>query len=477
MTYNRLTPEMIVELRQKVGDAAVRADPETLAAHASDETRLVFQPELVVLPTSTEQVREIMLWASRHRIPVTPRAAASNVTGGALAIHGGVILSVMKMNRKLAIDERNLVAVVEPGVITRDLQCAAEDRGLFYPPDPSSFETCTIGGNVAEGAGGPHGLKYGTTKDYVLGLTAVLPNGEILQTGGRTRKNVVGYDLTHLFVGSEGTLGVITEITLRLVPKPKAIVTMLVPFENIEAAVSAAAAILRHGVVPAALEMSRGSVLLPQGPQGQAIAERTQAVLLIELDGNPLALEAERDEVGALCVGENALDVFVIDDNAKRQAIWDLRRGNWTRLVNGNAVIETLDPVVPLDKIVLFMRGVEAIKTRYQVPIYCGGHAGDGNVHTNIACKTDGPEIRERMGRAAKEVMALTLSMGGTIAGEHGIGCVKKDELAMELSQVSIGVQRGIKQLFDPLNIMNPGKVLPDDRKSCDPFIAGGTKG
>jgi FAD/FMN-containing dehydrogenase len=307
-----------------------------------------------------------------------------------------------------------------------------------------------------------------------MGLTVVLPNGEILQTGGKTRKGVVGYDLSHLFIGSEGTLGVITEIILRLVPKPKAIVTLLVPFENLESAVSSVAKILGHGIVPAALELSKGNVLLPQG---HAIAEKTQAVLLIELDGNPSALEEERDQIGDICLEEKALDVLMIEGKAKRKAIWDIRRSSWTKLVDSNAVLETLDPVVPLDKIVQYIRKVEEIEARYGVPIYCGGHAGDGNVHTNIACKTDSPKIRERMEHAAEEIMTLAVSMGGTIAGEHGIGCVKKDHIAMELSPVSISLQKGIKCLIDPLNIMNPGKFFPEEGgKSCSPFIAGGLR-
>ena len=474
MAYNRICAEMVQELRKRIGEGAVYVAPDKLVSYASDESKLVFQPELAVELTSTAQVRETMLWASKHRIPVTPRAAGSNVTGGALAIQGGVILSLMKMNRILEIDERNLIAVVEPGVITYDLQCAVEERGLYYPPDPSSFDTSTIGGNVAVGAGGPHCLKYGTTKDYVMGLTVVLPNGEILQTGGKTRKGVVGYDLSHLFIGSEGTLGVITEIILRLVPKPKAIVTLLVPFENLESAVSSVAKILGHGIVPAALELSKGNVLLPQG---HAIAEKTQAVLLIELDGNPSALEEERDQIGDICLEDKALDVLMIEGKAKRKAIWDIRRSSWTKLVDSNAVLETLDPVVPLDKIVQYIRKVEEIEARYGVPIYCGGHAGDGNVHTNIACKTDSPKIRERMEHAAEEIMTLAVSMGGTIAGEHGIGCVKKDHIAMELSPVSISLQKGIKRLIDPLNIMNPGKFFPEEGgKSCSPFIVGGLR-
>ncbi len=475
MAYNRVSPDRISELRQRVGEGAVYADPDKLISYASDESKLVYQPELVVEPTSTAQVQELMRWATKYRIPVTPRAAASNVTGGALAIHGGVVLSVMKMNRILEIDPRNLIAVVEPGVITYDLQCAVEEQGLSYPPDPSSFDTSTIGGNVAEGAGGPHCLKYGTTKDYVMGLTVVLPNGDLLQTGGRTRKGVVGYDLSHLFIGSEGTLGIMTEIVLRLVPKPKAVLTLLVPFEELEAAASAVAKILSHGIVPAAMELSKGSVLLPQG---HAMAEKTQAALLIELDGSPSALEEERDEIGDICVEEEALDVLVIEGKSKRKAIWDLRRNSWTNLVDSHAVLETLDPVVPLDKMAQYVRKVEEIEARHQVPIFCGGHAGDGNVHTNIASKVDTAEVRDRMNHAAEEIMALALSMGGTIAGEHGIGCVKIDHLTKELSPVSIHFQKGIKRLLDPLNIMNPGKVFPGKHTApCSPFIIGGIKG
>ena len=474
MNYNPVSPDMVSELKQRIGERAVYTDPDKLVAFASDESKLTYRPELVVEPTSTEQVCETMRWASRHRIPVTPRAAASNVTGGALALHGGIILSVMKMNRILEIDQRNLIAVVEPGIITYDLQCAVEEKGLYYPPDPSSFDTSTIGGNVAEGAGGPHCLKYGTTKDYVMGLTVVLPNGDLLNTGGRTRKGVVGYDLTYLFVGSEGTLGVITEITLKLVPLPKSVMTMLVPFETLESAASVVTGVLARGIVPAALELSKGNVLLPQGTQ---VAGKAQAVLLIELDGHPSALEMERDEISDICLEEKALDVLLVEGKAKRKAVWDIRRGGWTKLVDTNAVLETLDPVVPRDRMAEYVRKVEEIEARHNVPIFCGGHAGDGNVHTNIASKVDTPEIRERMKHAAEDIMALALSMGGTLAGEHGIGCVKIDHLVKELSPVSVYFQKGIKRLLDPAHIMNPGKVLPGEGgESCSPFIVGGLR-
>jgi glycolate oxidase len=457
---SKISPALIHELRQRIDPASVLLEDRELEGYASDESRLVYMPDLVVEPTSTKHIQETMAWATRHRIPVTPRGAGSNVTGGALAVSGGLVLSLMKMNQIIEIDPKNLLAAVEPGVITDDLQRLAEAQGLYYPPDPASMDTSTIGGNVAENAGGPHCLKYGTTKDYVLGLTVVLPNGEVLRTGVKTRKGVVGYDLTPLFIGAEGTLGVIAEIILRLLPKPRGIVTMLVLFEDLESAMSTAAVILGQGLVPAAIELTRGTDLLPKGV---AVGESVGAVLLIELDGNPQTLTAERDEIGDICLKEKALDVLVVEGKAKREALWETRRSSWTKLVERMAIVESLDPVVPLDKISDYVREVGQIETRYGVEITCGGHAGDGNVHTNVVSEIDNPHVRRQMRRAAGDIVSLALSLGGTIAGEHGIGFTKKEYVSRELSNTSILLQKQIKHLFDPLNIMNPGKILPED--------------
>jgi glycolate oxidase subunit GlcD len=457
----RISTEAVSELKERIDQGSIYLERERLEAHASDESKLVYMPDLVVEPTSPEEIQEVMAWATRHRIPVTPRAAASNVVGGALAVKGGVILSLMKMNRIIDIDPQNLIAVVEPGVITIDLQSAVETKGLYYPPDPASIDTSTIGGNVAEDAGGPHCLKYGTTKDYVLGLTVVLPDGRLFQTGGTTRKGVVGYDLTHLWVGSEGTLGVITRIILRLIPKPRSVATLLVPFRDVESAMETVARILRQGIVPAAIELLRmkfpsmSSETLPF-----AIPEGTQALLLIEIDGHPLTIEAGRDEIGDICLEEKALDVLVVEGTSKRQTLWENRRKAWSKLVEEMALVETLDPVIPLDSISRYVREVGKIEERHGVSILCAGHAGDGNIHTNLISEIDTPEIREKMKQAAGDIMSLALSMGGTIAGEHGIGFTKREYASMQLSETSMTLQRGIKRLVDPLNIMNPEKIF-----------------
>jgi glycolate oxidase subunit GlcD len=462
MTLSAISPEMVDELRQTIGESAVTSDPDKLQSFASDESKLVYPPELVVEPTSTDQVRDTMLWASKHRIPVTPRAAGSNVTGGALAIQGGVILSLMKMNRILEIDEGNLIAVVEPGIITLDFQRAVEAQGLYYPPDPSSIDTSTVGGNVAENAGGPHCLKYGTTKDYVLGLTVVLPSGDILRTGMKTRKGVVGYDLTPIFIGSEGTLGVLTEIVLRLLPRPQKVATLLAFFQTLESATSAVAGILGRGIIPAAAELipvKSLDLLTDKFPF--ALPKNVQALLLIELDGHPQAVTSERNEVGDVCFQAKAIDVVVAEGEAKRKTLWDVRRNIWTTLVEKKPLVESLDIVVPIRRITEYVNKVAEIESRYGINIHCLGHAGDGNIHTDIAMDVDTPELREKIRQASLEIMSLAISMGGTIAGEHGIGLTKKEFVTMELSPTSIALQKNLKRLFDPLNIMNPGKVLP----------------
>ena len=464
MTDRRITAEMIDDLTGRIGAGSVLTEPEKLTPFSSDESKLIYPPELVVEPVSTGHVQEILRWASRYRIPVTPRAAGSNVTGGALPVKGGVVLSLMKMNRTIEIDQQNLIAVVQPGIITYELQCAVEEKGLYYPPDPSSIDTSTIGGNVAENAGGPHCLKYGTTKDYVLGLTVVLPNGEILQTGVRTRKGVVGYDLTHLFIGSEGTLGVVTEIVLKLIPKPKRIVTLLAAFPDLETATSTVASILQTGIVPAAAELIpiKSLDLLPDGLPFP-LPRETGALLLIELDGHPEAVIAERDQAGDICMEKGSLDVFIAEGEAKRKTLWDTRRNIYTYMVERKALVESLDIVVPIDRISEYVRKVTEIEGRYNINIHCLGHAGDGNIHTDIVSDSDNPEVRKRIGDASQEIMALALSMKGTLSGEHGIGFTKKGYLPMELSTVSIQFQRALKRLIDPQNIMNPGKILPDE--------------
>ena len=456
--YNKVTSPMVAELCDLIGTSCVFKDPSKRKAYGGDESGLSFVPELVVEPDNVMQIQQLMVWATRHRIPVTPRAAASNVTGGALAVSGGVILSLMRLNQIIAIDPRNMTAVVQPGVITYDLQSAVRKQRLYYPPDPSSVKSSTIGGNIAEDAGGAHCLKYGTTKDYVRALTVVLPDGEILKTGTKTRKGVVGYDLTELFIGSEGTLGVIVEATLMLIPQPQEEITLLAVFDDTVKAMNTAASILESGIMPSCLDMMRGGALLPADMD---IKQKAANVLLIELDGHPAAVEDERDQLGQVCLEWGALDVLVVQSPNRRRDLWDQRRRSWTDLVEQTAYVHSLDPCVPLDKMAAFVDRVEQIKAKYKLELYFSGHVGDGNLHVNFAAETDTPEIRQEIETASGEILQLALSMGGTISGEHGIGYVKKKYVPLELSAVSLAIQRRIKQAVDPLNIMNPGKIFP----------------
>ena len=449
---------MVAELRDLIGANCVFNDALKREAYGRDESGLFFDPELVVEPDTIERIQQLMAWATRHRIPVTPRAAASNVTGGALAVKGGVILSLMRLNQIIAIDKRTMTAVVQPGVITCELQSAAREQRLYYPPDPSSVESSTIGGNIAENAGGAHCLKYGTTKDYILALTVVLPDGELLKTGTKTRKGVVGYDLTELFSGSEGTLGVIVEVTLMLIPQPREEITLLAVFDDTVKAMDVAAAILESGVMPSCLDMMRGGALLPAD---MPIKQKAANVLLIELDGHPVAVEDERDRVGAICLDRGALDVLVVTSESKRKDLWDKRRRSWTDLVEQTAYVSSLDPCVPLDKMAQIVGRVEEIKSQYGLTVYFSGHVGDGNLHVNFAADTDTPEIRQDIETASEEILKLALSLGGTISGEHGIGYIKKKYVPLELSAVSLAIQKKIKRALDPLNIMNPEKIFP----------------
>ena len=457
--YNKITSPMVTELGDLIGRDCMFNDPAKRLAYGRDESGLSFIPEMVVEPGSIKQIQQLMAWATRHRVPVTPRAAASNVTGGALAVKGGVILSLMRLNQLIAIDRRNMTANVQPGVITYDLQSAARQQRLYYPPDPSSVKSSTIGGNIAEDAGGAHCLKYGTTKDYVRALTVVLPDGKLLKTGTRTRKGVVGYDLTELFIGSEGTLGVIVEATLMLIPQPQEEITLLAVFDDTVKAMNTAAAVLESGVLPSCLDMMRGGALLPAD---MAIKQKAANVLLIELDGHPAAVEDERDHIGQVCLDRGALDVLVVQGESKRKDLWDQRRRSWTDLVEQTAYVYSLDPCVPLDKMAQFVDKVEQIKTEYDLQVFFSGHVGDGNLHVNFAADTDTPEIRQDIATASEEILKLALALGGTISGEHGIGYDKKKYVPLELSAVSLAVQKGIKQVLDPLNIMNPEKIFPE---------------
>lgn len=464
--FGRVSEAIVRELRSLTGDPDVLVDDESLRRYASDETEdCVFLPEVVVRPATVEQVSAVMRIATRERIPVTPRGAGTGLSGGALAVHGGILLGMERFNRILEIDTNDLQAEVEPGVITQLFQEEVEKRGLFYPPDPASRGSCHIGGNLAECAGGPRAVKYGVTKDYVLGLEAVLPTGEVLRTGGRTLKNVTGYNLTQLLVGSEGTLAVITKARLRLIPLPPARKVMLVSFASLEAAAGAVAAIFQAGVVPSALEfMERSAVRAAEERQGKRFPNGdAEAQLFVEVDGSSDdALTADASAIAAVVERHGATGVLLAEERGKMADVWNLRRGIG-EAVKSISPYKEEDTVVPRTRLPELVRGVKQICGRYGMTSICYGHAGDGNVHVNILKdRLDDAAWERTAGAAVREIFALAVSLGGTISGEHGIGWSQKSYLPMALGESEIRLMRGIKHLFDPAGILNPGKIFPD---------------
>ena len=464
--YNKVNAGILEALRQIVGEENVLSDATALEPYTHDETvGLRADPEVVVRVTSTAQVSAVFRLAQRERVPVTPRGEGYGLSGGAVAVHGGIVLSLEKMNRILEIDKENLMITVEPGVITGDIHRAVEAEGLFYPPDPASMDSCSIGGNVAEGAGGPRAVKYGVTKDYVCGVEAVLPSGEVIRSGGKLVKNVTGYNLVQLLVGSEGTLAVMTEIVLRLLPLPKVQVDLLVPFDDFQAAADTVSDIIAHRVVPATIEfMEQDSVLAVEKLLGKEVPYHDAAAhLLIQLDGNQQeAVDAEFEIVGDLCLEHGARDVLVARDRPTRDRLWEARRMIIDALNHECPVNHMEDVVVPRARIPALLQGIKALGAQHEVRIICFGHVGDGNVHVNVL--KDGiaderwPALVETLSDA---IYRLTLSLAGMITGEHGIGATRRGYLSLALGDAQVEVMRGIKDAFDPNRILNPGKILP----------------
>lgn len=459
---NPITPEIAELIRKAVGPEAVIIDADRLEPFGRDATDLAIAPELVVEPVCVEQIQALLRLANQLRFSVTPRGLGTGLAGGAVAVHGGVVLSMAKMNRILSIDPDNLIAVVEPGVLNLDLKNAAEARGLFYPPDPASLDTCSIGGNAATNAGGPRCVKYGTTRDYVLGLDAVLPTGELIRAGVETRKGVVGYDLVHLLVGSEGTLGVITRLILKLIPRPPALTTLVALFPDLPSAMRAVSLMLQRGHIPSAVEFLDHNCLSLVGDllpfEGVLNAG---AFLLVEIDGAPEALEKEVEGIGEICMETESMDVLLAPDAYRRSKMWDVRREVSLRIEHGSTLYSSHDIVVPLARISEFVLGLPALERQYGLKIYSFGHAGDGNIHLNISGNS--LDLRERAEELTGVILERVIAMGGTISGEHGIGYTKKRYLPLELSSESIRLQKGIKRLFDPNMILNPGKLFDGD--------------
>ena len=460
-----LPSEFLDALRTTVGAAFVRVDETSLQTYGADALKRGHPPDAVVSPEGADQISAVVRLCAAHRVPFVPRGGGTGYTGGSVPVRGGVVISLERMNRILEIDEENLVAVVEPNVITGDLQAAVEKLGLFYPPDPASLKTSVVGGNVAECAGGPRAFKYGTTKQYVLGLQAVLPNGEVIETGGKVVKNVVGYDLTHLLVGSEGTLAIITRVILRLVPKPPVQSTLRATFATVEAAARAVTNVIRARVVPAALEIIDGDSLEAVAAylQVRSLApEGTAALLLLEVDGIAEAVAEEARRCEQACRDAGATEILRARDETEREELWRVRRELSFSLRTITPIKFNHDVVVPKGRIPQLFALVARIKRDYRLRIPCFGHAGDGNIHVNIMV-TPNDEAELRRAHDAEQVLFEgVVALEGSISGEHGIGFAKAKYLPIELDAETIAAMKRVKQAFDPEGLLNPGKIFPE---------------
>ena len=465
VAYKKINNEDRSYFQSVVGDSNIFYSEEVLKEYSHDETEdLSFLPEVVVKPQNTSQISEIMKYCNSQNIPVTPCGARTGLSGGSLPVESGLVLSLEKLNSIVEIDERNLQATVEPGVINEVFQNEVKEKSLFYPPDPASKGSCMLGGNIAENAGGPKALKYGVTKDYVLNLEVVIPTGEIIWTGANVLKNSTGYNLTQLMVGSEGTLGIITKIIFRLIPLPTKDITMLVPFNSAEKACEAVSAVFRAGITPSALEFVERDAIdwtMKYADISVTISEETKAHLLIEVDGNDMdILYSDCEKIASVMDKFECGDILLADSNSEKENLWKLRR-SVGEAVKSNSIYKEQDTVVPRSELAKLLKGVKEIGNKYGFKSVCYGHAGDGNLHVNII-KGDMTDENwdNELPKGIREIFHLTKDLGGTISGEHGIGLVQKDYMDIVFSDKEIELQKGIKKIFDPNNILNPAKIF-----------------
>ncbi len=463
----------IVSVLEKELGAAAIVGPghERLDDYGRDESPLpeFFPPECAVLVESTEQAAAVLRICAERKVPVTPRGAGSGMCGGALPVAGGVVLSTEKMQRIKEIDPGDLVAVVEPGVVTGVLQSQVEEQGLFYPPDPASLEFCSIGGNAATNAGGPRAFKYGVTREYVLGLEVALMGGEVLRCGRRTAKGVTGYDLVAGFVGTEGTFGVITELVVKLLPKPPAAATVLGVFADVPAAGSAISMLLRGGLRPRVLELAdKASIDHIRAKSRYRFPENAGAIVLIEVDGEAEAMPMLMEQIGMRCDELGALDVLAATEPAERAAVWQARRLISPALKENYKIKVNEDICVPRGKIVEMLARIDRVSQETGIATAVFGHAGDGNLHCNFLSNEDpaDPAVQKKMWAAAEQVFVHTVALGGTLSGEHGIGLTKRDYVHLEQSEQLLEWQRKWKLMWDPMNLLNPGKKIPKRRCS-----------
>lgn len=461
-----VTDELIQQFKGIVGDAYVFADEENRQHYGHDETEhLLYLPEVVIKPRTATEISDILVICNTHRIAVTPRGAGTGLSGGALPQLGGVVLSMERLNSILFIDERNMQVTTEPGVITEVLQNAVKEKGLFYPPDPSSRGSCFIGGNIAENSGGPKAVKYGVVKDYVLNLEVVLPTGEIILTGANVLKNSTGYNLTQLMVGSEGTLGIVTKIVLKLIPLPKYDLLMLAPFQSLEKASGAVSAIFRAGITPSAMELVEIDALKIVSKWVDSVAvpvtDDIEAHLIVEVDGNNMdVLMGEMEAIASILTEYEAGEVFFADDAQQKAELWKLRRRTAEAVKLSGYTIEE-DTVVPRAEMPALIRRIKALGEQYGFHAVFYGHAGDGNLHVRI--KKEGvPNSfgNEEMNIILRELFVIVKELGGTISGEHGVGLVQKGFLDIVFDEANLKLMRAIKKAFDPNNILNAGKIF-----------------
>lgn len=468
--FERITPKFIEALKNVVEDRLIFVDEVSLKRHAHDETEdLNYLPELVIKPETTTDISKIIKLCHTNNIPVTPQGARTGLSGGALPVHGGVALSLEKLNSIIEIDTNNLQVTVESGVIVQELQEAVEKVGLFYPPDPSSKGSCFIGGNIAENAGGPKAVKYGVTKDYVLNLEVVLADGSIIWTGANVLKNATGYNLTQLLVGSEGTLGIVTKAVLKLIPLPKYNRLLLVPFKEIENASQAVAAIFKAGITPSGLEfMERDAIewtIHFMGGSQIQIDDDVSAHLLIEVDGNnESVLMTDLENVLGVVEAFDCGEVLFAEDQAQKDKLWEIRR-KVGEAVKSQSIYKEEDTVVPRYRLPELLKGVKAIGMSYGFKSVCYGHAGDGNLHINIIKGNLSNEFwNTTLHEAIQKIFKLTVELGGTISGEHGIGLVQREYMTIPFNDIQIRLMKQVKAVFDPKGILNPGKIFPEQK-------------
>lgn len=449
------------KFREIVGNDWFLDSPEDLITYSYDGFLMEYLPDAVIVPANTEQISQIMKLANEKRIPIIPRGAGTNISGSSVARQGGIIMAFHRMNKILEIDTQNMCAVVQPGVINAELQDSVKQYGLMYPPDPASMFVSTIGGNVALNAGGPRGVKYGVTRDYVLGLELVLPTGQVIRTGGKTLKNVSGYDLTRLICGSEGTLAIITEIILRLIPFPPSRSTLQVIYQDLNDAAETVSGIIGAGILPTTLELMDRVVLeLISEYGGAQFSKNADALLLIEVDGEKELVQKQGEIIERFCKEHGAIELERSRTEEDADRLWQARRTAFGAVarVRPNCIVE--DATVPVKNLPQMIRKILEISKRYELRIGVLAHAGDGNLHPLIMTDVRDREEMERIDRALEELYITAISMGGTLSGEHGIGIAKDRFMDMEFSQEAIELMRGIKRVFDPNNILNPGSFL-----------------